>query len=162
MANALLATLILLPVAMTFFLKSSAALGFLSLCGGFAVIALSGSDIEHLVGQTKITSLTSDDIDLALLLVPTLLTFLLTFRSVSSGSQTLLQLIPALCAGGLLAIVAAPMFNAALNVNITASPFWKNLQNAETYVVGIGLLASLMLIWGGSFSHAKAHSKKHK
>lgn len=162
MADVLLAILILLPPVLTFFLKSNAALGFFSLCGGFALIALSGSDIEHLVGQTKITSLTSDDIDLALLLAPTVLTLLLTFKSVSSEKQALLQLVPALCAGGLLAILAAPMFNAVLNVDITSSPFWKSLQSAESYIVGIGLAASLLLVWGGGFSRAKGPSKKHK
>jgi hypothetical protein len=43
MSDALLATLILLPAVLAFFLKSNAALGFLALCGGFAAITLSGS-----------------------------------------------------------------------------------------------------------------------
>lgn len=161
MSDALLAVLILLPAVLVFFLKSNAALGFLALCGGFAAITLSGSDIQHLVGQTKITSLTSNDVDLALLLLPLFLTLLLSFRAVGSRNLSLAQLVPALCAGGLLAIVAAPMFNSALNIDITQSPLWKDLQNIESYVVGIGLLSSLLLIWGGGLSHAKPH-KKHK
>src|SRR3954467_1012840 len=99
MAEALLAVLIFLPVVLTFLLKSNAAMAFLSLCGGFAVITLSGSDIQHLVGQTKITSLTSNDVDLILLLVPTFLTLLLTFRAVSSQRLRFVQLLPALAVG---------------------------------------------------------------
>ncbi len=162
MADVLLAILILLPAVLTLFLKSNAALGFLALCGGFAAITLSGSDIQHLVGQTKITSLTSNDVDLGLLLAPLLLTLLLTFKSLSGKLQPLLQVLPALCAGGLLAVVAGPMFNSALNVDITSSPFWKDLQNIESYIVGLGLLSSLLLVWSASVGHVKAHSKKHK
>lgn len=159
MSDALLVTLVLLPVALTFLLKSSGAAGFLALCGGFAVIALSGSDIQHLVGKTKITSLTSNDVDLLLLIAPLLMTLLLTFKGAGGKSQRWLQLIPALCAGGLLATVAAPMFNDALNINIADSPFWKDVQNFQSYIVSIGLLASLLLIWSGS---SRLHTKKHK
>ena len=99
--------------------------------------------------------------DLALLLIPLLLTLLLTFRTVGTRNQKIVQLVPALCAGGLLAVVAAPMLNGALNIDITRSPFWKDLQNIESYIVGLGLLASLLLVWGAGFGHAKSH-KKHK
>ena len=160
MADALLATLVFLPVVLAYLLKSNAAAGFLSLCGGFAVITLSGSDIEHLVGKTKITSLTSNDVDLILLIAPLLLTLVLTYRSVTAKGQRFVQLIPALCAGGLLAVIAAPMLSDALNVNFSSSPAWKDLQNIQSYIVGAGLLFSLLLIWFGGFKFG--HNKKHK
>ena len=162
MSEVLLAVLILLPAVLTFFLKSNAAVAFLALCGGFAVITLSGSDIEHLIGQTKITSLTSNNVDLALLLVPLLLTLILTFKSVTSKNARYFSIVPALCAGGLLAIVAAPMFSDALNIDVTNSGFWHDLQNAQSYVVGIGLLSSLLLIWTAGLGRGHSHSKKHK
>jgi hypothetical protein len=162
MAEALLLTLILLPAVLSFILKSNAALGFLALCGGFAVITLSGSDIQHLIGQTKITSLTSNDIDLILLTVPLILTLLFTIKAVSGKRMRFVHVIPALCDGGLLAIVAAPMFSDALNINIRSSEIWKNLQDFQSYVVSIGLLSSLFLIWASGFTHAKSHRKKHK
>jgi hypothetical protein len=161
MTDVLLVVLVLLPAILTFFLKSNAALGFLALCGGFAAITLSGSDIEHLIGQTKITSLTSNNVDIALLVVPLLCTLIFTFRSVSSKNGRYFSIIPALCAGGLLAVIAAPMFSDALQTNITDSKFWHDLQNAQSYIVGAGLLSSLLLIWTGGFKHGHAH-KKHK
>jgi len=162
MAEVLLAVLVFLPVVLTYLLKSDAALGFLALCGGFTAITLSGSDIEHLFGKTKITSLTSNDVDLILLLAPLLLTLLLTFRAAASGRMRLAQLLPALCAGALLAIVAGPMLNSLVNTDVTTLKTWKNLQNAESWIVGAGLLLSLLLIWSGGFMHAKSHSRKHK
>ncbi len=162
MADALLATLIFLPVVLAYLLKSNAAAAFLALCGGFAVITLSGSDIQHLVGKTKITSLTSNDVDLILLALPLLLTLLLTFRSVVGKRQRLVHIVPALCAGGLLAAVAAPMFSQALSTNFSNSQAWKDIQNIQSYVVGVGLLFSLLLVWTSGFSHSKSHGKKHK
>lgn len=162
MSEVLLIILILLPAVLNFILKSNAALGFLALCGSFAVITLSGSDIQHLIGQTKITSLTSNDIDLILLALPLLLTLLFTFKAVTSKQLRFMHLIPAVCAGALLAAVAAPMFSDALNTNITSSQVWKNLKDVQTYIVGLGLLSSLLLIWSSGFAHAKSHRKKHK
>ena len=159
MTEVLLAVLILLPAVLTFLLKSNAALGFLALCGGFAVITLSGSDIEHLLGQTKITSLTSNNVDLALLIGPLLLTMVFTYKSVTSKNRRYFSMIPALCAGGLLAVVAAPMLSDTLQTNLSSSSFWHDLQNIQSYIVGVGLLASLLLIWSGGMAK---HGKKHK
>ncbi len=157
MTDVFLVILVLLPAILAFLLKSNASLGFLSLCGGFALITLSGSDIEHLVGKTRITSLTSNNVDLALLAVPLLFSLLLTYRSVTSKKRRYLQTIPALCAGGLLAIVAGPMFSDALQINLSDSPLWKDLQSAQAYIVGVGLFFSLILSWGKGFSHSKKH-----
>jgi hypothetical protein len=161
MAEAFLITLILLPAVITFFLKSNAAVAFLALCGGFALFTLSGSDIEQLVGKTKITSLTSNNVDLALLVLPLFVTLLLTYHSVTSKNLRYLQLIPALCAGGLLAVVAAPMFSDGLSMNFSDLQVWKDLQTAQTYIVGAGLFISLLLVWSGGAGHSK-HKKKHK
>jgi hypothetical protein len=162
MPEALLATLVLLPAVLTFLLKSNAAVSFLALCGGFTVITLSGSDVQHLLGKTKITSLTSNDLDLILLVLPLLLTLLFTFKSATSKQLRVLHIIPALCAGALLAIVAAPMFNEALNTDFTKISAWRTMQDVQSYIIGAGLLLSLLLIWTSGFSHTKKHGKKHK
>jgi hypothetical protein len=38
------------------------------------------------------------------------------------------------------------------------------LKDAQSYIVGVGLLASLLLVWTGGFSHGRSHGhgKKHK
>lgn len=162
MPDVLLAVLVLAPAALAYLLKSNAAQAFLALCGGFAVITLSGSDVQHLFGKTKITSLTSNDVDLILLAVPLLLTLLFSLKSVPAGKTRLLQIIPALCAGGLLATVAAPMFSQALNTNFSDSQLWRDMQNIQSYTVGIGLATSLLLIWGNGFTHWHSRGKKHK
>lgn len=162
MPQALIAVLVLLPAVLAYILRSNAALSFLALCGGFAVITLSGSDIEQLFGKTKITSLTSNDVDVFLLLAPLLITLLLTLRAVSTTWLRITQLVPALCAGALVAIIAGPMFSSAVNSDVAKLAVWKDLKNAQSYIVGAGLLSSLLLVWGGGFINAKSHRKKHK
>ncbi len=159
MTEVFLTILVLLPVVLTFILKSNAAAAFLALCGGFTLFTLSGSDIEQLVGKTRITSLTSNNVDLVLLAAPLLITLFLTYKSVTSKNRRFLQLVPALCAGGLLAIVAGPMLNSALSTDFTKAQAWKSLQDAQTYVVAAGLVSSLLLLWSGGRGH---RSKKHK
>jgi hypothetical protein len=161
MAEALLAVLVFLPAVLAYLLKSNAALAFLALCGGFTAITLSGSDIQQLFGKTKITSLTSNDVDLILLLAPLLLTLLLTFKNVAAARLRIIHILPALCAGALLAIVAGPMLSDVVNSDISNLNAWKDLQNAQSWIVGAGLLLSLMLIWTGNLSQSKPH-KKHK
>jgi hypothetical protein len=160
MSEALLAVLIFLPAVLTYLLKSNAAISFLALCGGFSVITLSGSDIQHLFGKTKITSLTSNDVGLILLIAPLLLTLLLTFRAVVSPKLRLAHLLPALCAGAFLATIAGPMLNDVINSDISNLTLWQDLQNAQSWIIGAGLLSSLLLVWSGGFTHAKSH-KKH-
>jgi hypothetical protein len=162
MPEALLATLILLPVVLAYFLKSNAAIAFLALCGGFTAITLSGSDIQHLFGKTKITSITSNDVDLILLILPLLLTLFFSINSVAGKSVRLLNIIPALCGGALLAVVAAPMFDQALNVSFSSVSAWKTMQDVQSYIIAVGLLVSLLLVWSSGFTHAKKHRKKHK
>ena len=159
MTEVFLVILVLLPVVLTFLLKSNAAVSFLALCGGFTLLTLSGSDIQQLVGKTRITSLTSNNVDLTLLALPLLLTLILTYRSVSSKRKRYLQLIPALAAGALLAIVAGPMLSSALSTDVARTAFWKDMHRAQTYIVAAGLLISLGMIWSGGLGH---HSKKHK
>jgi hypothetical protein len=164
MDEALLAVLALLPAVLSYLLKSNAALSFLALCGGFAAITISGSDVQHLIGKTKITSLSSNDIDIILLIAPLILTLFFTIRSVTSAKLRLVHLVPALCAGGMLAIIAGPMLSDVVNSDISKLTFWKDLQNLESWIVGAGLMASLLLVWSSGFTHAKSHShgKKHK
>jgi len=160
MDTILFVVLILLPACLAFLLRSNGALAFLAVCGGFTAMSLSGSDIEQLFGKTKITSLTSSNVDLILLIAPLLLTLLLTHKS--APSQTHWRVIHTVCsllAGGLLAVVAAPIVSSILNTNYSNSPVWKNLQSAQGYVIGAGLLLSLLVIWFGSPKHS---GKKHK
>lgn len=152
MADAILAVLVFGPALITYSLKSNAALAFLAVCGSFMLITLAGADLRELTGRLDL-QVDSSTLNLALLLLPLLITLLITRKRSSSGQiRSLLQLVTAVCAGGLLALVSVPLVNVTLAPEFADSWGWDKLQNLQTAIIGIGLALSLLLIW---FSHTK-------
>ncbi len=150
MAEILLAVLIFGPLALTFLLKSNAALGFLVLCAGFVLSTSVIGDLKYLLSQLNLST-TSSTIGIILLTVPLVLTLLLTRGSAGRGFKFWLQLATAFCAGGLLALSVGPVLSSSSQFDVTTSSFWTNLQKIQSEVIGIGALISLLLIWfGGS------------
>lgn len=159
MDNLILAVAILLPLSLAYFLRSNGAASFLTLSGGFTLMTLSGGDLEQLVGKVRITSLSSSNLDLALLGLPLLLTLLLTHKSApSSGMRRWLHAVCALLAGALLALLTAPMASDVFNTSYSASVVWKDLQKFQSTIVGVGFILSLLLVW---FKGSKKSEKKH-
>lgn len=155
MAEILLAVMIFGPLALTFLLKSNAALGFLVLCTGFVLSTSVIGDLKNLLSQLNLST-TSSTIGILLLIVPLVLTLLLTRGSAGKGFKFWLQLATALCTGGLLALSVGPILGSSSQFDVTASSFWTSLQKTQSEVIGIGALISLLLIWfGGRGRHGK-------
>jgi hypothetical protein len=98
-------------------------------------------------------------VELVLLIAPSVITLLLTRKSVAKRSKYYFQAVAALCAGGLLALAAVPLLTDTMQTSFSASDIWVNLQKVQASVVGVGALCSLLLIWFTSKKHSK--SKKH-
>lgn len=156
MAEVLLAILIFGPLALTFLLKSNAALGFLVLCAGFVLSTSVIGDLKHLLSQLNLST-TSSTIGIILLVVPLVLTLLLTRRSSGRGIKFWLQLAAALAAGGLLALSVGPILGSSSQFDVTTSSFWPNLQKIQSEVIGIGALVSLLLIWSSGLKRYGHH-----
>lgn len=158
MTDAILALMIAGPAVITYFLKSNAALGFLSLCVGFVLSTSVITDLKHLLSETNL-SLTASTLALILLLGPLAVTMLVTRRSAGKGFKLGLHLLTALCVGGLLALSIGPIINTSSQMNLAGSQIWKNLQKTQSVVIGAGALLSLILIWYGAL---KKSSRNHK
>lgn len=158
MPDIVLAILILAPLAITFFLKSNAALAFLALCAGFVLITFASADIGNLTKNLSI-QVNSSTLNLVLLIAPFALTLLLTPKAFSGQVRKLLQCVCALCAGGLLALIAVPLLSESVRLNFASSWGWINLQKLQTPLIAGGIVLSLLLVWFGKSSH---HAKKHK
>lgn len=156
MAEILLAVLIFGPLALTFFLKSNAALGFLVLCAGFVLSTSVIGDLKHLLSQLNLST-TSSTIGIILLTVPLILTLLATRGSAGRGIKFWLQLTSALCGGGLLALSVGPILSSSSQFDVTTSSFWTNLQKIQSEIIGTGALISLLLIWFGGFRRFGKH-----
>ncbi len=155
MAEATLAVFIFGPLVITYFLKSNAALSFLVLCVGFVLNTSVIGNLEHLLSQMNL-SVANDTLGLILLLVPLLITLLLTrSHSHRRGALFFCQLAAALAAGGLLALSAGPLLASSANFNFSGTSFWDNLTKIQAAVIGIGAAISLILIWLSNFKHSK-------
>lgn len=158
MTDAILALLILLPAIITFFLKSNAALGFLALATGYFIESLAGTDVNNLVTKAG-GGIQSVNIYLILLIAPLLLTLLFSGRAWAGKPKMILNIIAALAAGGVLAFVSMPFLGSIINLNLSSSKIWTQLQHIQSSLIIFGALYSLVLIW---FSKTKHPSGKHK
>ena len=158
MPNVLLAVLILGPAAITFLLKSSAAQAFFALCAGFVVISLAGADIADLTKNLSF-QLNNSTLNLVILIAPIALTLLFTRKSFAGSHMLLLNLVIALCAGVLLALVAVPLLSESARLDFANNAIWNDLQKIQTWAIAGGAGLSLLVTW---FSKTKHHSKKHK
>jgi cytochrome bd-type quinol oxidase subunit 2 len=159
MTDISLAVLIFGPLAITFLLKSNAALSFLALCVGFVLSISVIGDLSQLLSQANL-SVTDSTLAAILIVAPLVITLLLTRRTNTRGIKFWLQLTVALCAGGLLALSLGPVLNTSGQFDITNSRFWGDLQKIQSEIIGAGALLSLLLIWFKSLR--KKGSKKHK
>lgn len=156
MTDAILVALILGPAAITYLLKSDAALGFLTLCLGFVLSTSVIGDLKQLLSQADL-SVTESTLALILLVVPLVVTLLLVHSGKRRGIKLWLQLLVALAAGGLLALSVGPILSGSSQFDVSQSGFWGTLVNLQSVIIGAGAFLSLTLIW---FNHGRK-SKKH-
>lgn len=159
MTDAVLAVIILLPLSATFFFKSNAAQAILALAAGYTVVSLVGTDINNGLVSIHLNGLSTVDVYSLLLLIPPLLTLLLTFRSWSKNPQMVMQLIAAVALGGAWAIAFFPYFSQSLSLDLHSSKIWPQLQHIQSGIIGFAMLYALVILWLGKRS--KPHGK-HK
>jgi|SRR5581483_4007575 len=161
MTDAILIALILLPLLLTYFLKSSASLGFLALCSGYVLQSFAGSDIKNLFSKANV-SVSGNVINALLIAVPPLVTLLLCRGPSSRGlasPKVLLNSLIALGVGATGVLMAAPLIGSISGKYLTDSSLWSPLEKAQTEIVGITAGLALIMIWLG---HRKTHDKHHK
>lgn len=159
MTDALLAILIILPIILTFFLKSNAALALLALTAGYSLDNLASSDISTGISNLKLGTINNVDLDLIILILPVILTLVFTARSWGGRTKMISQMLLAAATGLMLAIISLPFFSSILDLNLWSSKIWPLLQHIRASIIIFGVLFSLILIW---LSKSHSHSKKHK
>jgi|SRR5581483_3253287 len=160
MAEVILIALIAAPLLLTFLLGSNAALSFLVLCTGFTAATYASGSTQHWLDHLSASGqvLSTSAVSAIMIAAPLLITLLLT-RKHTPRQKFYIQVIPALAAGGLLALALSPLLSDWLNVDFKSVSFWKQMQNQEAIIVGVGALFSLLIVW---FAHGKKAGKKHK
>src|SRR3989344_1002453 len=156
MIDVVLASLILGPAAITFLLRSNAALGFLTLCLGFVLSTSVIGDLKQLLSEINL-SVAQSTLALVLLIAPLTVTLLLSRGGKRRGLTFWLQLVVALCTGGFLVLAMAPILASTSEFDLPNSKFYDPLVDLQSLVIGVGAILSLFLIWFTSFHKSKKH-----
>ncbi|HVX58149.1 MAG TPA: hypothetical protein VG964_00240 [Candidatus Saccharimonadales bacterium] len=146
MPDVALAVVILIPLALSFLLKSNAALAYLALCVGFVLSTSVVGDLKHLLSESNL-SVADDTLALCLLGAPYILTLLTCRKAHEKGALLYANLLVALLGGGLLALSAGPLINSETSFNILDSGFWSQLEKYQSAIIGAGATLSLLLVW---------------
>jgi hypothetical protein len=162
-----LALIVLVPVILLMVMRINAALVFLSLCLGDVLVQFVAPD------ATSFTELFSahlpagvdtgnDNIKIALLVLPVVLTAVFMIRTVRGHGRLLLNLLPAAGVGLLGGLLIVPLLPAGLSYNVTDSALWSQVQRAQDLIVGTSALVCLLVLWLQRPKTGGSHGKKHK
>jgi len=146
-------------------LRVNAALVFLSLCLGDVLVQFVAPDANSFMslfmGHNSHTDINT--IKLGLLILPAVLTAAFMIRTVRGRVRLLLNVLPAVGAGLLAALLVVPLVSAGLRHNIVDSTLWQQVQRAQDLIVGSSALICLLVLWlqrpkaGGEGKHGKHH-----
>lgn len=144
----ILAALALVPLLAILVLRVNGAIAFMSLCLGSVLVTYTSTDVDGVLtsmstGSTRLT--VNQWSQLGLLIVPLLLTILFTRGSVK-GPKKFTNILPALAAALLTALLVVPLLPANLQHQLHDQTVWTQLSNAQTAVILGGAAFSLVFL----------------
>lgn len=150
------------PALVIVLLRSNAAMVFLSLCLGAVLVeyvAPSADELMHIVSR-RAGEVSNSVVSLMLLLAPAVVTCVVTLLSIHGRMRNVFNVLPAIAASMLAALLAIPVLPAHVAAQLQQSEVWDVLSKSEALVVGVGALISLFFLWSQrrNFKH---HDKKH-
>ncbi len=157
---AILCALIAAPLLLMLVLRSHGAIAFLSLCLGSVLGTYVASDVTDFLTQFAGASplVTEQWVKLGLLVTPLLLALLFTRKTVS-GSKQMVNFLPALATGILLALLVIPLLPSNIQTQITDQDVWHTLTNLRTAVILAGAFFSLLFVL---ITNRPSSEEKHK
>lgn len=153
----ILALIVLAPATLIVLLRANAALVFLSLCLGVVLVEFVANDADLMLSAVS-TRATPNNVKILLLIIPMALTIFLMAKTVKS-SRLMLNALPALGAGLLLALLVVPLLPPHTAEAVMKSSSWQQVQKLQDMIVGASALLSLFFLW---LQRPKAHDKHGK
>jgi hypothetical protein len=147
-----LGAIVLLPVLAIMILRVNAALVFLSLCLGSVLVQFVAPDANSFLELFSArvpegVDTGNDNVKIALLLLPVILTAIFMIRTVSGYGRLALNILPALGVGLLGSLLVVPLLPPDLSDSILNSSLWIEVQKAQNLIVGISSLVCLFVLW---------------
>lgn len=160
----ILIILLAVPLVLLMALRINAALVFLSLCLGNVLVEFIGPDAGTLLASgvarsPGVVPSSQSYLNLALLLLPVVLTMLIMIHSVRGRAKIAFNLLPALGVSTLGVLLAVPLLSAGMTSSITHLELWRQLQNLQTLILSISTLLCLLFLW---MQRPKAHKEDGK
>jgi hypothetical protein len=151
------------PIFVLVVLRINAALVFLSLCLGAVLVEYVAGEANSLVTlfSEQAGTVSASSMQLALLLLPAIVTCVVTVFSLHGKAKTSLNILPAVATSSLALLLLVPLLPSGVRLDLESQEVWHHLVKAQALVVGAGALASLVFLWmqRGSFKH---HDKRRK
>jgi len=147
------------PVVILMVLRVNASLVFMSACLGEVLLRYIGGDATDFANMF-LPWLNGNNLKLALLLLPVVLTTVFMMRTVRGG-RLMLNILPALGTGLLLALVAVPLLPASFADQVRVSQAWDKLLQLQSLVVGVSALVCLFFLWTQRPKQAHDKHAKH-
>ena len=161
MELAVLSIIIALPIVLTFVLKSNPRLGFLSLSVGALLQFYAGSELLKNLNENDINVGSDNTVMIAIALTPYILTLIFTRGSLKKLSKAIVQIIPMVATGLLMACIVVPYISGDIAKDITSLQIWIELDKYKGAIVAVGALTSLAGYWMSAGKTRKL-DKKHK
>ncbi len=163
--NLILILALALPTLAIVALRVNGAMMFLSLCLGAILVQYVGSSSNDLLDliSPQAGSFSKGTIDLALLLVPAVVTGIVTLMTVHGKVRVLFNILPALATSTLAVLLAVPLLSAHMAAALERESLWHVISHAESIIVSSGALVSLLALWTQrrSFKTHDDHRRKH-
>lgn len=156
----ILGALAAVPLLAVLFLRVNGAIAFMGLGLGSLLVTYTSTDVDTVLANltNKGVLAINQWVQLGLLLVPFLLTVLFT-RGHVKGVKSILNVLPALAAGLLCALLVVPLLPAGLQRQIHGQAVWHQLSSAQVAVILAGAVFSLVFLL---FTHRKRHGEEDK
>ncbi|HUD10364.1 MAG TPA: hypothetical protein VMR28_01685 [Candidatus Saccharimonadales bacterium] len=157
-----LALTVLVPIIVAVILRVNAAVLFMSLCVGEVLVLFVAGNADSFASAVSPTgNVGISTMRIGLLLLPPALTIIFMLHSINGSTKVAMNVIPAIGAGLLLALLLEPLLAPGIRAGIQHSALWHQFSSAQSLVVGLGALFSLMFLWLGRHSNGRGHHGHH-
>jgi hypothetical protein len=140
---------LVVPLIVIAILRINAAMLFLSVCLGYVLVELVAKDANSLISfvAPKAGSLSQTSWQLAMLLLPVILTSVIMIFSVKGRIKVMLNMLPAAATSVLLVLLVVPLCTPGLRYALQSEAVWQQLNRGQAAIVGVGAFISLLFLW---------------
>lgn len=151
--------IVVAPIVLLMLLRVNAALVFVSLCVGYVLAQFLGSDTQSFADLfiSHGASMSAAIMKLVLLLFPALFTTLFMIGT-AKKTRLVLNILPAIAVGCLIALLVVPLLPSGVSQNLTNAPLWAHITRLQSAIIGVGALISMFFLWA---QRPKRHAEEH-